>query len=776
MQNLWLLAMLIVVPFSSLKAQENCNFSISGKVFDEHDGSVLAFANLWIPQLKKGAVADIDGKYSLKALCPGKYTIVVSHLGCESDSFKLILRPKGNRWSVVQNYQLEHHTEELREVEISGKQVRLVTTEKLDLSEEQLRENEGKPLGEILKSLNGVNAIKTGANISKPMINGFSANRVQIINQGVQFQSQQWGNEHAPEIDPFAASNYSVIKGAGAVKYASGALGGLVIIEAKDLPSNAGLHGELNALYASNNRLGNGSLLLEGNTKLIPKFSWRVQGSVKRSGNVKTPNYYQKNTGVKELNGSADLGYKSKQWNVRLFYSQFNSEIGIFSGAHIGNLTDLKNAIKRSEPREEDQEGFSYEIRRPYQRIIHEVVKLELNWFTENWGALNIKLNRQFNIREEFDKEKSRNDDLAALNIPEFSLGLESVAADLNWRVPQYKRLKTELGIQIVSQNNSVNSLTDFIPDFSNQRYSFYAVEQWKKRKLALELGLRLEQNEFSVSKLINREFQSFEHSYLSATGKLGGIYTLSNYQELKLNLTYSERPPAINELYSDGLHHGSASLEFGDEALGKEKSYAINSSYKVEKGKWNYQIYAYLQYVEDFIYLQPTGFQLTIRGAFPAYQWENTNVLIRGLDQTFSYQLRKKLKYENRLSLLWGNNLSKNNYLINMPANQIENDLEYRFQNRKDSSFYKFSLGHRYVLKQNRFNTEEEFAIPPKAYSLFKVGFSYRTFLNQNSSLLVGLTVTNLLNERYRAYLNRFRYYADEQGRNITIRIKYNF
>ena len=39
-----------------------------------------------------------------------------------------------------------------------------------------------------------------------------------------------------------------------------------------------------------------------------------------------------------------------------------------------------------------------------------------------------------------------------------------------------------------------------------------------------------------------------------------------------------------------------------------------------------------------------------------------------------------------------------------------------------------------------------------------------------------LSLSVTNLLNTSYREYLNRFRYYADEMGRNITLRIKIPF
>ncbi|MEL6632677.1 MAG: hypothetical protein AAFQ83_14555, partial [Bacteroidota bacterium] len=59
----------------------------------------------------------------------------------------------------------------------------------------------------------------------------------------------------------------------------------------------------------------------------------------------------------------------------------------------------------------------------------------------------------------------------------------------------------------------------------------------------------------------------------------------------------------------------------------------------------------------------------------------------------------------------------------------------------------------------------------PPPAYSLW--GLQAGSSLGP---LELSLTIDNLLNIRYRDYLNRFRYYADELGRNITLRANFSF
>lgn len=761
--------MLIFMICNSLASQENCTYTLSGSVIDEHDSSRLAFASIIILNEYRGTTADANGHYVLENLCPKNYTIVISHLGCESDTVSVTL--KGNR---ELNFFLEHHSEELKEVIVQGEKAN-TGMNKQRLTKQDLIENSGKPLGDILSAVNGVNTYKTGSNVAKPVINGFKNNRIQIVNQGINLQSQQWGNEHAPEIDPFAASKYSVIKGASSVKYAGGVMGGLILIEPNPLPRKAGIGGELNTVYASNNRLQNYSLLLEGNSKFIPAFSWRIQGSYKKSGNIKTPHYYQKNTGVMELNGSADFAYYAKKWNARFFYSQFNSEIGIFSGAHIGNLSDLRRAIASEGPRLEDQEGFSYKIRRPKQNIIHELAKAELNYYSGNWGSINIKIARQFNIREEFDKELPRNQYLASLNIPEFSVNLESYSTAIHWSLPTIGNWESSFGLSSIQQENKLNSFTDFIPDYSNRTYSAYLIENWSKNNTVIEFGFRADQNELAANKRINREFQSIGKQFTTITMNLGAEYKWKNHV-FKSNLSFTERPPAINELLSSGLHHGTASLEFGQVDLKPEKSSAIDFSYQFVKKIFTYDIYAYIRHVEDFIYLNPTGLDLSIRGAFPSFTWAHTDALIRGFDQSMSLQLTEKIKLQNELSFIWGDNLEANNFLINMPSNAVRSEVFYALATKRQKNKFLASFGNRYVFQQKRYNPEQEIVAPPQSYSLFQVGLSWQNQLTKKQIIQISLKVENLMDTVYRDYLNQFRFYTDEQGRNILIRIHYKF
>lgn len=763
------LGVILSLLFTFTLHAQDCNYSISGKVTDEHDGSDLSFSTVHILGTTQGTVADENGFYELKNLCAGKYKVVASHIGCEPDTVSVDL--KGD---VVLNLFLEHHAEELREVSIEAKR-NSITLSRNKIDAEMLSNNSAKPIAQILSKTNGVSLLNSGANVSKPVINGMKNNRIKIIQQGIELQSQQWGDEHAPEMDPFAASDYEVIKGAGGIKYASGALGGVVIAKPRALPYKNGVNGSLHSLYASNNKMFYQAATLEGKNKHLPNFAWRLQGSWKKAGYSKTPDYYLKNTAANELNGSALIGYSNEKLKVHFFYSQFNTRIGIFTGAHIGNLSDLRAAIERKEPRENDRSTFSYTIQRPYQRVIHELAKVDATYYTDNYGKIQFTLARQFNLREEFDKDVPRNTALAELDIPEFSLGLETYAAKVDWEIDAGWIQDAEWGLEIQKLNNTVNSFLDFIPDYQQEQYSSYFTKDWHGEKLNYSAGFRFDYITYDVEKRVQRAMMThFHKSYSNYSATVGINKNWKWRHQLYVNAVIAQRAAAINELFSDGLHHGAASLEYGNSNLGKETSYDLNADYTYTYRNIKLKSYLYLRYIEDFIHLVPSGLELTIKGAYPAYQWKNTNALIRGIDQSASWQLLPQIELYSQVSLLWGDNLSTKNYLINMPAHQWRNEINYNLN--KGTYSWDFSLGNQWVAQQHRYNVEEEIAKPPKAYNLFLAHINLKMNLPNKTQLNISIEGENLLNTNYRNYLNRFRYFSDEVGRNFSLRINYQF
>ena len=306
---LWLLfgALLFVVPMNAQQSASECSITLSGTVSDSGRSEVLPYAFIRLRNVSTGAFtavyADEKGRYIFRTLCAGNYVAECSHLNCE-----MVRKTISLSANTVLNFELPHHEHIGPTIVISDKGSSPVIT--------QPRES----LGEALTVVTGVTALQTGSNIAKPMIHGLHSNRILILNNGVRQEGQQWGLEHAPEIDPFTASKITVIKGAGSMRYGSDALGGVVLIEPAEMRDSAGFGGELNLAGFTNNREGNASLMLEQNLKRVPALSWRVQGSLKRGGNVNTPNYRLWNTGVREANFSAAAGWHRERFEADVYY------------------------------------------------------------------------------------------------------------------------------------------------------------------------------------------------------------------------------------------------------------------------------------------------------------------------------------------------------------------------------------------------------------------------------------------------------------------------
>src|SRR5690606_18079890 len=122
------------------------------------------------------------------------------------------------------------------------------------LSAQEMRENKGKPLAESLTDISGVSTIGMGNSIVKPVINGLHSNRILILNNGVRQEGQQWGMEHAPEIDPFTADQLEVVKGAQGVRYGADALGGVILVSANDIDLEKEWKGNIDLIGQSNGR------------------------------------------------------------------------------------------------------------------------------------------------------------------------------------------------------------------------------------------------------------------------------------------------------------------------------------------------------------------------------------------------------------------------------------------------------------------------------------------------------------------------------------------
>ncbi len=765
---------LLLLWFSpSLWAQAPCSFTLKGRVVDAHTREPVPFAIVAVKDQDIGALADEKGNYELENLCAGKYLLICTHVGCHHSEHEVDL--KGDmRW----DFELEEESIVLQEVVVQGEAPVLESTQSsTTLDAAGLQSQRGLSLGAALSQLPGLSTLNTGATIAKPVIQGLHSNRVLILNNGVRQESQQWGAEHAPEIDPFLADKVTVIKGAGSVRYGSDAIGGVVLVEPRSLRQQPGIGGEANLQGFSNGRTGIASGLLEGRLKGKLPLSGRLQGTLKRGGNLRTPDYYLDNTGVEELNFSWAASLQQKRWSTEAFYSRFYTRLGIFSGSHIGNLTDLRNAIERERP--PDDGAFTYELGRPLQRIYHELFKWKASLETGQAGTLQLQLARQFNRRQEFDAHRQYGSLPDALESPQIEFEITTHTAELNWEHRPIRHLWGNFGAHFMRQANTTDRGA-LIPNYENYTAGAYWIERWKNYPFPLELegGLRYDYQWMDVGRQgqdsIGRQLE-----FSNFSGTIGAIYRFPGLLNLRFNTGTAWRAPNVNELFSNGVHHGAASFEEGNPNLSSERAFNTSLTAEVDgQGKLRGSLSLFYNVINDFIFLEPRAEPvLTIRGAFPAFNYAQADARLAGLDWQLAYELMPGLELESKGSLLDARNRERREYLSLMPPFRFEHGLKYTF--RKDGSaepeapFLRISMAN--VPEQTRVPANADYAPPPPGYTLFQLEGGAHFRLGRQP-LELGFTVFNLFDASYRQYLNRFRYFAHETGRNVSLRLRLPF
>ncbi len=791
----WLTASLLVVgmgiSFPSA-GQDACHCFVKGQVLDRETHLPIPGATLLLKETGQGVATDAGGNYRLDKLCEGTYTLIARIVGYREVQQPLVLKHQTEE--AHQDLLLSEEVQHLQNVTVIAQKTDALSSQSVaSIQGRALEQTRGQTLGDALRNITGVTTLQTGSSVVKPVIHGMHSSRVLILNNGIRQEGQQWGSEHGPEIDPFVASRVSVIKGAAGVRYGADAIGGVILVEPALLPTAGGVHGQVNLAGFSNGQQGVLSAQTEGSfgkagTNGAARFGWRIQGTAKEGGNLKTPTYYLANTGVREQNGSAAFIYRGEKWQSEVFYSRFSSQIGIFSGSHIGSLTDLQQVLSSGEPLVKG--GFSYAIGRPNQAITHDLLKWRTAYAAASGANWNLTLAQQTDDRMEYDLHLPRNDSLASLNRPELRFQLTTYSADLVRESQAKNNRSSTTGISSLYQYNIMTG-RPLIPNFQMATLGAFWIGKERRGSWEYELGLRMDWRRLQIFRYINgptgRVYNDPVFVFASPSGTVGATHYHNNHWTTRFNLGTAWRPPNISELFSDGVHHGAAAYEQGDVRLRPETNLSLTITTEWRSNRVQAEVGFFYNYISNYIYLRPQPEAiLTVRGAFPYFKYTQTDAVYTGVDATVDVKLGSRWNWTTKPSYLYVQNVGRNqpagpggNSLVMIPPNRWENSLRYTLARTEGHSRWRepyVRVGNLLVARQNRVPDASDFAPPPPAYSLWTASLGSTVALSDKQSVDLSITATNLFDIQYRDYLNRFRYYANDLGRNVAVRVKWAF
>ncbi len=742
-------------------------------MIDAKAKSPLPGASVLIIDIAHGQSTDSDGGFSFTGLEQGRYRIITRFVGYVDDTVSILLTQDRE-----QNIKMLAVDVELPAVTVTGRnQQDDLTGSNRSISvltPEDLDRTRGQTLGATLEQIPGVTVLQTGPSISKPVVRGLHSERILVLNGGVPQEGQQWGGEHAPEIDPFAASRIEVLKGAAGVEYGAGAIGGVIRIEPKPWKETPGIDGQLTLNGFSNNRQGASSLFLEGAHEWLPGFAWHLRGSFRKAGNTEAPDYILGNTSFHEFDGSVGAGYSIDRTSLEVQYSNFDTELGIYRGSHIGSISDLQRAINAGRPLTDYP--FTYDVRPPKQDITHELWSLKAGYSFPSVGQFELQFGRQSNHRQEFDAYRFFNNVQTLPTRAAFDLTLTTYTLDIKLKHDPVANFYGTIGASGMRQGNVDQGSSYLIPNFRSYSGGVYIIEAWTEDFLTLNAGIRYDYRLMRVYPHPPQLATGSTHNYSNVSGALGATYQFASEWSISGNLGTAFRPPSINELFSYGVHHGTAEFEIGDPNLKNERSYSADVTLRYIGEKNRAELSAYNNYMQDFIFLFPNPAPvLTLRGAFPSFSYKQANSVLRGIDGSIEYYCADWYSIGATLSIVRGQNLVTNEPLFQMPSDRLR--LSSTFYWAASALFEKpyIELSTTLVRRQDRYPPNVDYLPPPPGYVTANVVIGANVIVG-NQRLQCSLSVHNLFDHAYRDYLSRFRYYVDEPGRDFTLRLNIPF
>lgn len=730
-------AVLVAAPLTS-SAQIATAPALTGIVRDE-SGVPVADVSVAVVELSRSSTSDTQGRYRIAGLLPGTYRVSFQRLGYRPALLAITL--SGGEASL--DARLHTTLVELPPVQVSASAAPTTALESPQpvgvLGGDALREALAASLGETIGAMPGVRNWSTGSGVGKPMIRGLRNDRVLVLADGQRTDFQGWGDEHGPQIESADADRVEVIRGPASVLYGSDALGGVVNVIPRDLPTAFGespfVHGRLTSGWSSNGRGRDARLALEAASEGLG-----LRGSLtgRTHGDLRTPGGTLANTGYDAVTGSLEAGVRGEwgAWSLR--FTRRGETVRI-----------------HEDPAEEP--GAT-----PNQRITDDLVHFGA-LMPVGGGRVRFDAGWQRNDRREFEERDA----------PDFALGLlaRTWNAGVRWHHAPRGRWQGLVGASLQRERFTGSGEEALIPDARSLDAGLYAFEEADLGRWRLSLGARVDTRalEASAQPELGVTQQSRRHE--AVTGNVGVLCRLAEPVALVLNLGRGFRAPSTFDLFSNGMHEGTVAFERGDPGLSVERSLNADVALRVQTSRLHGEVGGFINRIDDFIYSRPTG-TFDDESGFQIFDVVQGDARLVGFEASADLHLDRAWHVLGSVDWVRGDNEALGQPLPWIPPMRIEAGVRYEAERIAALHHPHLSLRGSWNAEQDRLDPDD---LATDAYTLLHAAAGCDLPLCGHA-LGLELVVRNVADTRYRDFVSRYKAYADAPGRDVRVQASVGF
>ncbi len=639
---------------------------------------------------------------------------------------------------LVQNVYCEETTA-LDEYTVTARPIGLQSLEHIAqpvtiLKDEALGKRQAQSIGETLSDIPGVTTNRFSPLASRPIIRGLGGSRVLMLENGVgSLDVSTISADHAVTVEPIQAEQIEIFRGPSTLLYGSEASGGLVNVVTNRIPEFVPeFRNKINSSFNVNSLEKLLSFQTEGGYK---KLAFHLDGTKRNAKNYATKKGQIENSFYDTRNFNFGTSYVDSWGFLGVAYGRFDSTHGV-------PLNPEDPAERPFIDAQQDRIDLSGQINKPFTGI----------------KAISLQLGHNDYTHTEFE----------AASIPGTVFNNEQMDSRIEIQHEPLGMFSGVIGTQFGYRNISAVGDEAFIPKTDTKTVAVFILENVDiADSLQLEVGGRFEHKEDkpdNAFKVVNSMYSLSSAIHWNILGDTS----------LGLSVGRSQRAPAAEELFANGPHIATGTFELGQAGLDVETANSIDLSFSYEHQLWQLNTSLFVNYVEDFIFLQgldrnndgvvdKVDNSGIASGDFTLVQFQQDNVTFYGFEAELGVTL-----YSGTNGQLSMNLFSDYVRAVRENGDNLPRISPARLGTGLDYTFKAFQAGIDFtnILAQKDNAVLES---DTGGYSVLSVNANYDVFEGQQS-FNVFVKATNLLNEDGRLHTSFIKDRAPIMGRSVMV------
>ena len=633
------------------------------------------------------------------------------------------------------------------------------------LSDDRLLLRIEPTLGETLNRLPGVSSTYFAPGSSRPVLRGMGDDRVRMLQNGTSLiDVSNVSPDHAVTVDPLSVQSIEVVRGPATLIYGPNTLGGVVNVIDNRIAEErfSGTHPKGRIDFMGGTADNSLSQSAEFNWGQGP-WVFHLDLFNRETENIDIP-------GFARSSAQRALDDPSVPQPYGTLPNSFTNSEGLGLGAsHI-----FENGYL----------GFSFSgMNSDYGTVGEPDVTIDLE--QRRWdmrGAVYEPLNFLREIRFNFGYS-----DYTHTEFEGSEVGTVFDTEGFNGRVEfMHKAVagyEGTFGYEIQFTDFAAAGEEAFLPGVDTQRHALFFFEEKEWGRARFQFGARYDHH--SNESLSSDRFGPGQDVDMGAfSASTGVIYEITEDYAASFSLAYTQRPPTYVELFANGPHKATSTVEIGDVDLDREESFSADFSIRKKNGWVTGSAGAFFYRFNDYINLSDTG-DTDPDEELPIFVFDPINADFYGFELETIFHLLGPVtaakddeqtvavsEREQRLDLILradcvhAENRDSGDALPRIPPFRIGTTFEY------EKGPLTASIEGQYAAEQNR---TADFELPTDSYFLINAGISYRTEIAGMDSTCYVRGV-NLTDEEARLSTSFLKDVAPLAGRGVIAGIRVAF